>query len=454
MEKSKSSLFSRFGINSDRTKNIVKHMGWSTLYKVGGIVSGFLIVPLTMNYLDKENYGVWLTLSSFVIWFSFFDIGLGSGLRNKFAEAKAKGDLELAKTYVSCAYFTIGFISLCLIVLFIICNFFIKWSTVFNTTTELDDDLSILMPVVFVFFGLQLVVKLINTIYAADQHHSIYHKIEFATKVLSLLMVWVLLNFQPGSLLLYGVIFSAIPVLILLTLNFISFSSTYNKYKPSYKYFKLEYLKEITGIGLNFFIIQIAFMVLMSTDNFVITQIFGPEEVVPYSIAQKYFSILFVAHTVLVSPYWSSITEAYVNNDIKWIRNSVKNVQRIWLMFPVLMLIMVLLSNWFYKIWVGDEVVVPIELSCSMALFVLLLTYQSIYIQFLNGTGKIRLQTYISFVTMTLNIPLSIFLAKTLNFGLSGVVLASCVMLTIPLIFYQIQYEKIILNRAKGIWNQ
>ncbi len=45
-----------------------------------------------------------LQLSSIVGWFSFFDIGLTQGLRNKFAEAKAKGDDELAQVYVSTTY--------------------------------------------------------------------------------------------------------------------------------------------------------------------------------------------------------------------------------------------------------------------------------------------------------------------------------------------------------------
>ena len=100
------------GIHSSRTKNITKHVLLSALYKGGHILATFLLVPLTIDFLDTENYGIWLTLSSFIAWFSFFDIGLGNGLRNKFAEAKAKDDLELAKGYVSTAYYTIGSISL------------------------------------------------------------------------------------------------------------------------------------------------------------------------------------------------------------------------------------------------------------------------------------------------------------------------------------------------------
>ncbi len=65
------------------------------------LIIGFLIVPLTLHYLSPIKYGIWLTISSMVGWFTFFDIGLGNGFRNKFAEAKAKNDFELARIYVS-----------------------------------------------------------------------------------------------------------------------------------------------------------------------------------------------------------------------------------------------------------------------------------------------------------------------------------------------------------------
>lgn len=49
-------------------------------------------------------------MSSIVGWFVFFDVGLTQGLRNRFAEARAKGDEELARNYVSTTYAILGII--------------------------------------------------------------------------------------------------------------------------------------------------------------------------------------------------------------------------------------------------------------------------------------------------------------------------------------------------------
>ena len=75
-------VYNKVGIKSQRTKGITKHVLLSFLYRGGSIAATFLLVPLTINYLDTDNYGIWLTLSSFISWFAFFDIGLGNGLRN------------------------------------------------------------------------------------------------------------------------------------------------------------------------------------------------------------------------------------------------------------------------------------------------------------------------------------------------------------------------------------
>ena len=453
MKKTIQRFYTRTQIKSLRTQNISKHIGVSFFYKTFSVIANFLLVPITINYLDTENYGVWLTLSSFIAWFSFFDIGLGNGLRNKFSEAKAKGNLLLARAYVSSAYFTIASISFGLIIIFIGLNNFINWTTVFNTDSSLQNELSFLMPIIFTFFCIQLVVKLITTIYIADQHHSIQVKVQFATQVLSLLIIWLLTKTSEGSLLLFGAIFSALPVLILLLLNIFAFKNTYKDFKPSLTFWKKKYLKDIMDLGFRFFVIQIAAMVLFTTDNFIIIQLFGPEEVVPYNIAFKYFSIVTMAYTIITAPYWSSITEAYERKDFDWIKSSVKNIQKLWIFVPVALIIMVLLSEWFYKFWVGDKVKVDLFLTSSMALFVLLITFNMIYVNFINGVGKIKLQLVTALISMTINIPLSIYFGKYLGWGSPGVILATCFCMGYSVILRPIQYFKIINNSAKGIWD-
>ncbi len=446
-------LFNKLGIISGRTKNITKHVVISLIYKGGNILVSFLLVPLTIHLLDTENYGIWLTLSSFISWFSFFDIGLGNGLRNKFAEAKAKGDLSLAKAYISTAYYTIGTFCLIIIVLFCTLNFFIDWTRLFNANSGLKNDLRVLMPIVFSFFCLQLVLKLITTIYTADQHHSMQGKVTFYGSALSLITIWLLSQIGKNSLLIFGALYSALPVMILLGLNIFAFSGIYKAIKPSIKFFGMKYLRDIFGLGMKFFFIQISGIILFSTDNILITHLFGPKEVVPFNIAYKYFSISNMALSMILAPYWSTITEAYTKDDINWVKSSMKNLFKISNGMILLVILMILISSIVYRYWIGDIVTIPFSLNVVMAIFFSLTLFYSPYTYFMNGIGKIKLQMYSIGLTSILNIPLSIFFAKNLDLGVSGIIFATIVCIIPHSIISRVQYSKIINKKALGIWN-
>lgn len=454
MEELFKTFFSKVGIETSRTKNIARHVSYSFLYKAGSVLANFLLVPLAINYLDTDKYGIWLTLSSVITWFSFFDLGLGNGLRNKFAEAKAKGKEHLAQAYVSSAYFTIGSLSILFIGVFLAINPLIDWTVVFNTDSSLGEELNVLLPVVFAFFFLRLVIKLITSIYLANQHHSIQNKIQFFIQAGSLVFIWLLTQTSGSSLLIFGTIYSALPVVILLVLNIYAFSKSLKEFKPKFSLWQKEYLNDIVGLGFRFFIVQIAALVLFSTDNYIITRLFSPEEVVPYNISYKYFSIVTMAYGIIMTPYWSSFTEAYTKGDYEWIKNSVRTIQKFWLLIPLGLGVMVYVSDWFYLLWVGEKVKVPIYLSMAMALFIALKTFNMIYVNFINGVGKIRLQIIISMISIVINIPLSILLAYSFGLGLSGVILATCCSLLYSVIVFPIQYYKIINNKAHGIWNK
>lgn len=447
-------IFDKIGVKSDRTKNITKHVLLTIIYKGGSVLSNFLLVPLTINYLNTENYGVWLTLSSFIGWFTFFDIGLGNGLRNKYTEATANGNMTMARGYISSAYFTIGAVSLCLMIFFSIISNFIDWSKLFNVTSVLESDLKLLMPIVFGFFCLQLVVKLITTIYTADQHHSMQSKINFYTQIGSLLLIWLMTKTIKSSLLLFGTVFSIFPVIVLLVLNFFAFSKRFQNIKPSYKFWKTEYLKDIFGLGLNFFLLQISGIILFSTDSFLIANLFGPNEVVSYQIAFKYFSITTMLFSIIFTPYWSSFTEAFVKQDIAWINKALKSLIKFSYAFVIFAIVLLIFSNWFFSIWIGEVVKIPTVLTTCMAIYFILTIIITPFTIFINGTGKIFIQTYQGLFSAIINIPISLFMVKQFNLGSEGIILGTIISLIPSIILSPLQTWKIVSGTKNNLLNK
>ena len=93
-----------FSQGHERTLTAKKNIAISFVLKGVSIVIGFVFLPLTINYINPTNYGIWLTLSSIISWFAFFDVGLGNGLKNKLSESIAHGDLTKSRIYVSTTY--------------------------------------------------------------------------------------------------------------------------------------------------------------------------------------------------------------------------------------------------------------------------------------------------------------------------------------------------------------
>ncbi len=437
-----------------RSVKAKKNILGSAVLKGGNILIGFYLVPLSLGYLDVATYGIWLTLNSIIGWFNFFDIGLGNGLRNKFATAKAQEDIALARVYVSTTYAILGLIVAGLLIIGVSTIPFIPWAKVLNAPVNMESELTSLAGFVFAFFCIRFVLKLITTILTADQRPAANNLINFISQCLALLVVLFLTKTTEGSILYLGATLTGAPIIILLITTVILYLGPYKEYRPAWKHVDFRYSKELFNLGIQFFIIQIAAIILFTTDNMIITQILGPAEVTPYNIAHKYFTVITMVFVIIMSPFWSAFTDAYVKEDFDWIRRIIRKLVRTWVVFAAGALMMLLIANHFYKFWVGDQVVIPLSLSAAMALYVVAHAFNLIFVNFINGVGKLRLQIYTGIFAIIFNIPLSIFFAKNLGLGSTGVILATMVSTCLSITLRYIQYHKIINHKATGIWNK
>ncbi len=427
-------------------KNIIA----TFVFKGCSILISLVLVPLTINYVNPTQYGIWLTLSSIVGWLAFFDIGFGNGLRNRFAEAIANGEHELARIYLSTTYAILSIIIVALLIVFFCINPFLDWSKILNSPGSMAAELSTLALLVFVFFCLQFVLQLITTIITANQQPAKASFFNFLGSLFSLVVIFILTKTTSGNLIYLGLSLGVTPVLVLTASSLWFYSHEYKIYAPAYKYVKFSYARNLMSLGLKFFIIQIASIIFYETSNLIIVQLFGPAEVTSYNIAYKYFSIIPMVMGIIMMPFWSAFTEAWAKKDTLWIQSTMKKLRALWVLLSIVTLMMLVFSNFIYKAWVGNQVLVPISVSVTIALYVMINTWNGIYSQFLNGVGKIKIQLYFALAGSLVNIPLAIFLGKAL--GIYGVVLSTTVISIMAAIISPIQYNKVINNRAFGIW--
>jgi O-antigen/teichoic acid export membrane protein len=412
------------------------------------------LVPVTINYLGKVEYGIWLTLASILSWLINLDFGIGNGLRNKLAEALAIKDFKLARIYVSTGYAVFGMGIFGAFIIYLLFHSILNWASILNAPESYTQLLNSLALYVIVLFLIQFLLKLLSSIISAEQRPAINGVLSLTSNTLTLVAVILLSEFAESSLHLFAITASLIPVFVFVIASAILFRGIYRPFAPSVKFVNFKYSSSLVKLGIQFFIMQISSLIVFTTDNMIITQLYGPEPVVTYNIAYKYFYMVPLVFNVILAPFWSAFTDAYVKQEFDWIKNSIRKLIIIWALLSAATIVMILLSDNVYKIWIGPDTNVPFILSLFTGLFVIIANWNNIFAYFMNGVGKVRVSLYSSIFTAVLNIPLSVFLAENLGMGITGIIVATNICLIISSVWSPIQYSKIINNKASGIWNK
>jgi len=421
-----------------RTKVVKTHISLTFIYKALAIGLSYLLVPLTINYLNIEQYGIWMTLLSVMSWVAFFDIGLGNGLRNKLAEAVSLNSIKLARTYVSTAYLAVTLIALLFFFILILALPFTPWDKIFNTASVTNTELLKVVFVVGFFFLFNFVLSLCNQMFYAYQEASLATLRSVLLNLFALIAIYILIHHASGNLLYLGICYGLSMVLSNLILIFYFFKK-HSTVIPSKKYIELGKIREIAFLGVKFFIIQIAVLVIFATDNMIITQILGPAEVTSYNVVFKLFSVITIVHGIMIAPLWSAYTDAYAKGDTNWIRNTLKKLNLLMIPIMIAVSILIVFAKDIINIWVGPEIEFPCLLAVLMGVYVIISVWNNIYAYFVNGIGRITPQLYSAIIAGLINIPLSVYFAKSLAMGINGVILGTIVSLFLFAIIGPIQ---------------
>ena len=174
-----------FTKGNERSVAVKKNIAVSLVLKCISILVSLQVVPLTIGYVNPTKYGIWLTLSSIIAWLSYFDLGFAHGFRNRFAEAKAKGDMKLAKEYVSTTYAVLFLLFSVILLITLVVNNYLDWSRILNIDPVYKDELSLVFGLLACFFCLNIVASVFTTMLTADQKPALASLISTSGQVLA-----------------------------------------------------------------------------------------------------------------------------------------------------------------------------------------------------------------------------------------------------------------------------
>lgn len=449
MKKNIKSLFN-FNIINSRSNNLFKQIKLSFIFKFFSIILTFLLVRIMLDFLGVEQYGIWSTMYGIVSWFLIMDIGLANGTRNKVSEAIARDHKKTAKIYISTSYISIFIISIIIFSLVLWLSFFINWQSVFNTVEVSNTTLRNTFIILSFFVLLNFSLSIVNSLFHAIQRSSFVVINQFLSNFIALIFVYYISFLYQERIDILAFVYGFSLSCSSLFFN-VFFFKTNKSLFPNVRLFNKKIIKIIMYLGIKFFIIQIAALIIFTTDKILILQIFGPKEVVSYEVLLKLFSLLTVIHGIIMSPLWSTFTEAHSKKDFNWMKNIIRKLNFLMFPFVIMAIILLFFANDFIAIWIGKDLNIEISLMIYMAIFTLLSIWSGIYANFLNGINAINLQVKTLIIGALINIPLSLIFVYYFSMGIEGIIIASILSLSLFAVVGPWQTYKILDSQSMPI---
>lgn len=438
----------------EKTTVLFKNIVYNGVLKIVNLGVVYLTIPLLLNYLSAEKYGMWITLMSVVVWIGISDLGLGNGLKNKLTQHIALNEIESSQKVISIVYsFMIGIAFVVSIVFFVGLKL-INWNIVFNVSSHFSEPL---LPVVLVF-GIGtlwiLVLKLIYNVYYAHQRNFVTSVIDTSVQILTFLgLLGIKTYTQKLSLFNIAVLFFGVQIISLLFVNLLTFRH-YKFLTPTLGFSNFNEAKPLLKVSMLFSWTQLMGCFLFLSDNILITHFFGSESVASYNICFRYFGMIGVIGSLTYASIWTMTTKAFAVNDLLWIKKTIHQLYLLSLLTSMIAFILLLFANQFYQVWIGSKIGIPFLLSVSVCFYWCVTSFSQGMMSVINGIGKLKVQVWLSFVLAFLNILLIVVFAKFTTLGVAGVPLATGICLLLQIIVIQIQLKNILSGNASGIWNQ
>jgi O-antigen/teichoic acid export membrane protein len=284
-----------------------------------GVFTGLAWVRLSLSYLGKERYGLWMAIGSIVAWANLADLGLARGMQNHLSEANGRDDRDLASRYVATGLVSLTLLALALAVIVAPLIFVVPWSSVLNVNNpSLGEEARYVVAAAFACFLLEFPISLVPTIYAAYQRGYIANLFNILGRLVSL-----------GTLIGVTRLRMSLPILILATggsgilISLFNFGYVLKEMpwlRPRLRFVSLRTLRRLAGTSVALFVFQIGALLINETQNLIIARRLGLSQVAEWSVFSRVHLLPAIFIQMIDTPLIPAFREAHVRGERDWLR--------------------------------------------------------------------------------------------------------------------------------------
>ena len=392
-------------------------------------------LPLAVRYLGAERYGVWATITSTVVWINLLDLGIASTLTNHISRAFALNDKTSAARYFTNALVLTAGVSVVAGAVFVLVFQLINWIALFNVSAAVrPQEVTFTAAAAAALMLLGLPCNLAGKLLAGYQE---LHRNNFAMCAGAVASV---LGLAMGI-----VLRVSMPVLFVMSAGCLTFASLATLLVtliwakpwllPRPSLVDRLAIKELLSSGSPFFLIQMAGVVVFSSDNLVVSHYLGAAEVTPYSVTWRLVGLAGLLQSLIFPALWPAYAEAYARRDYGWIRRTFSLTMKATVVLNLACaVVLMLFGRTLIRVWAGPAAVPTGYLLLAMGVWALISGFMSVESCLLAALNRTREQAVLSIIAAVVNIVLSIALVRHIgSLGvIGGSILSYLLVLVVP----------------------
>ncbi len=388
-----------FSTSDGNTRIVRRNMISAFLIRGGGLAVSLISTPAYIRYFDhNEVLGVWYTLLSVLMWFLHFDLGIGNGLRIHLTRALAAGERSEARRVLSAGVFSMGGVALILWPVGMLLIGLVDLNRIYGIPSEIIRPEIVFWASALVFAGLMVRFLLgsVTAVLYALQKSAITHLSTLGISVLQCVFVLVVRPPDPetGLLWLSGAyaILSNVPLLVA---GLVVFGRNLRDCRPCLSLVDRASVRRVMSIGIVYFACSVFHLIIVHTNEFLISILFGASSTTDYTIGHKLADVVYMALTPALTPVWSVVTKAESEGDREWLCQAYRRLKLLGTAAVLGQVILAFLWPLALRLWLSDAVppaVLDMGTAVAFAVFGAVFSYSTMLSSVACGLARLRRQ--------------------------------------------------------------
>src|SRR3990172_5610359 len=371
-----------------------------------GMLVTLFTVPVMLNHLGPETYGLWMTATSGVAMLAVMDLGMSGGLVTLVSGEDGAGNRRAIRRSTSTALFVYAAVAAGALAILAGVGPWIPFGKLVAAPASLANDAWWIGSALALYWILRIPLGTFSGVLEGLQQGYVVRAFAILGGPLGRLVSATVVVLASGSLVL----------LVSLQLGFMAAEGLgvavycwlkHPSYRPSWKHWERSKLRELLGLGSRFLALDMVTVVLWQIDALVVAHVLGIDKVAPYLIAVRLYLMAQGMIVTISGNLWAAYGKAASRGEWPWVANAYRRSTGASLMLAGLVAALgVVAARPFLLLWVGPKGDPGWSVLVILALWHVVQVWTCCHSALVNGIGRPHRQVYSGLIDAGLNLAL------------------------------------------------